>query len=123
MATSATRDFVQELKDQVATSGCVLPEHPLIQGVAAGTIPLRQLQGWVTQDYFYRKHVPRLAMLRYLNCTDPEIAAQLYEVVEEEASGTSTRTAGHLQLYVDFAAGLGVSRDQLESAPVLPGAA
>src|SRR5919206_2673808 len=123
MATSATRDFVQELKEQVAASGCVLPEHPLVQGVAAGTIPLRQLQGWVTQDYFYRKHVPRLAMLRYLRCTDPEIAAQLAEVVEEETAGSSTGTAGHVQLFYDFAAGLGVSREQLETAPVLPGAA
>ncbi|HLH22219.1 MAG TPA: iron-containing redox enzyme family protein [Chloroflexota bacterium] len=123
MATSMTRDFVQELKDQVASSGCVLPEHPIIQGVAAGTIPLRQLQGWVTQDYFYRKHVPRLAMLRYLKCTDPEIAQHLYEVVEEETEGASTGTAGHVQLFLDFAAGLGVSREQLESARILPGAA
>lgn len=123
MATSMTRDFVQELKDQVASSGCVLPEHPIIQGVAAGTIPLRQLQGWVTQDYFYRKHVPRLAMLRYLKCTDPEIAQHLAEVVEEESAGTSTGTAGHVELFYDLAAGLGVSRKQLENARVLPPAA
>ena len=123
MAMTATQDFVQELKDQVANSGCVLPEHPLIQGVSAGTIPLRQLQGWVTQDYFYRKHVPRLAMLRYLKCSDPEIARQLAEVVEEENEGASTGTAGHLPLFIDFAAGLGVSREQLENARVLPGAA
>jgi len=123
MATLATRDFVDELKDQIANSGYVLPNHPLIQGVAAGTIPLRQLQGWVTQDYVYRKQVPRLAMLRYLACSDPEIAPHLYEVVEEETAGSSTGTAGHVQLFIDFAAGLGVSRDQLESARTLPGAA
>ncbi len=123
MATLATQDFVQELKDQIANSGYVLSEHPLIQGVAAGTIPLRQLQGWVTQDYVYRKQVPRLAMLRYLKCTDPEIQQHLYEVVEEETAGTSTGTAGHVQLFLDFAAGLGVSREQLECARVLPGAA
>ncbi|HEY7065462.1 MAG TPA: iron-containing redox enzyme family protein [Chloroflexota bacterium] len=123
MATSATRDFVQEIKEMVAGSGYVLPEHPLVQGVAAGTIPLRQLQGWATQDYFYRKHVPRLAMTRYLACTDPEIAQHLAEVVEEETEGASTGTAGHVQLFLDFAAGLGVSRGQLESARVLPGAA
>ena len=122
MATT-TRDFVQELKDQVLNSGYVLWEHPLIQGVAAGTIPLRQLQGWVTQDYVYRKQVPRLAMLRYLKCSDPEIAPHLYEVVEEETAGSSTGTAGHVQLFIDFAAGLGVSREQLDSARTLPGPA
>jgi pyrroloquinoline-quinone synthase len=123
MAAPTAQDFVQELKAQIASSGKLLHEHPLVQGVAAGTIPLHQLQGWLTQDYVYRRHVPRLAMLRYLRCTDPEIAAHLAEVVEEETAGTSTGTAGHVQLFLDFAAGLGVSRERLENAPVLAAAA
>jgi pyrroloquinoline quinone (PQQ) biosynthesis protein C len=123
MAVPTAQDFVQELKAQIAGSRKSHADYPLVRGVAAGTIPLRQLQGWVTQDYQYRKHVPRLALLRYLKCTDPEIAAQLYEVVAEETAGTSTRTAGHVDLFIDLAAGLGVSRVQLESAPILPGAA
>jgi pyrroloquinoline quinone (PQQ) biosynthesis protein C len=123
MATTTTRDFVQELKAQIAGSGMAHKDYPLVQGIAAGTIPLRQLQGWITQDYFYRKHVPRLAMLRYLKCTDPDIAQHLAEVVEEESVGASAGTAGHVELFYDLAAGLGVSRDQLESARVLPGAA
>ncbi|HZU04668.1 MAG TPA: hypothetical protein VFB73_01710, partial [Chloroflexota bacterium] len=76
MAVSTSHDFVQELREYIAASDKNLVRHPLVQGVAAGTIPLRQLQGWVTQDYYYRKHVPRLALLRYLKCTDPEIAAR-----------------------------------------------
>ncbi len=123
MAISTTPDFVETLKQEVRAHEKTLLRHPLVLGVAAGTIPLHQLQGWVTQDHFYRKHVTRLAMLRYLKCTDPEIAAHLYEVVEEETSGASTGMAGHVQLFYDFAAGLGVSREQLGSAPVLPGAA
>ncbi len=123
MAVSTSEDFVQELKDLIRHSGKSHADYPLVRGVAAGTIPLRQLQGWITQDYFYRKHVPRLAMLRYLKCTDPEIAAHLYEVVAEESAGTQTGTAGHVELFYDLAAGLGVSREQLERAPVLPPAA
>ena len=123
MAATTTQDFVQELKAMIRDSGKAHADYPLVKGIATGTIPLRQLQGWITQDYFYRKHVPRLAMLRYLKCTDPEIAQHLAEVVEEETEGASTGTAGHVQLFVDFAAGLGVSREQLESARVLPGAA
>src|SRR5579875_853642 len=123
MAVSTSHDFVQELREYIAASDKNLVRHPLVQGVAAGTIPLRQLQGWVTQDYYYRKHVPRLALLRYLKCTDPEIAQHLYEVVEEETEGTSTGTAGHVELFYDLAAGLGVSRKQLENARVLPPAA
>src|SRR3954451_18388356 len=123
MATTTGHDFVDTLRQHVRASDKNLVQHPLVQGVASGTIPLRQLQGWVAQDFFYRKHVPRLAMVRYLQCSDPEIAAHLYEVVEEETEGASTGTAGHLSLFIDFSAGLGVSREQLEQAPVLPGAA
>jgi len=123
MAVPTAQDFVQDLKAQIRRSGKSHADYPLVQGIAAGTIPPRQLQGWITQDYVYRRHVPRLAMLRYLKCTDPEIAAHLYEVVEEETAGTSTRTAGHVELFFDLAAGLGVSREQLETAAVLPGAA
>jgi pyrroloquinoline-quinone synthase len=120
---TTTTDFVQELQDLIAGSDKNLLRHPFVQGVGAGTIPLRQLQGWVAQDYVYRKQVSRLAMVRYLKCTDPEIAVHLYEVVDEEATGSVTGTAGHVQLYVDFAAGLGVTQAQLEAAPTLPGAA
>ena len=120
MAVPTTRDFVQELRAYIAASDKNLVHHPLVQGIAAGTIPRHQVQGWVTQDYVYRKHVPRLAMLRYLKSTDPEIAAHLYETVEEESTGASTRTAGHVQLFLNFAAALGVSREQLEQAPMLP---
>jgi pyrroloquinoline-quinone synthase len=120
---TATADFVQELQELIARSDKNILRHPFVQGVAAGTIPLHQLQGWVAQDYVYRKQVARLAMVRYLRCSDPEIAAHLYEVVDEEATGSVTGTAGHVQLYVDFAAGLGVSQEQLDAAPTLPGAA
>src|SRR3954465_5311690 len=122
MAAITTQDFVQELKAQIRASGKAHANYPLVQGIAAGTIPLRQLQGWVTQDYVYRRQVPRLAMLRYLACTDPEIAGQVEEVVEGETAGVSTGPAGHVQLFVDFAAGLGVSREQLDTARPLAAA-
>jgi pyrroloquinoline quinone (PQQ) biosynthesis protein C len=122
MATTVTQDFVDELKAMIRSSGMAHADYPLVKGIAAGTIPLRQLQGWITQDYVYRKQVPRLAMLRYLACTDPEIQQHLAEVVAEESVGASTGTAGHVELFYDLAAGLGVSREQLETARALPGA-
>src|SRR3954452_8256789 len=123
LATPTAQDFVQDVKAQIRRSGKSHADYPLVQGIATGTIPLRQLQGWITQDYVYRRHVPRLAMLRYLKCTDPEIARYLYEVVEEESAGRSTGTAGHVDLFYDLAEGLGVSRAQLENAPALAPAA
>src|SRR3954462_10068287 len=116
MAVPTAQDFVQDLKARIRRSGKSHADYPLVQGIAAGTIPLRQLQGWVTQDYVYRRQVPRLAMLRYLACTDPEIATQLAEVAEEESGGASTGTAAQVQLFYDCAAGVGVSLEQLDTA-------
>jgi pyrroloquinoline-quinone synthase len=115
--------FARELRAEVAASRWAMVRHPFMQGVAAGTVPLRQIQGWAGQDYHYRRAVPRLAMLRYLRCTDPEMAARLYEVVEEEAAGLHTGSAGHTELFFDFARAVGLSREELETTEMLPGTA
>ena len=62
-------------------------------------------------------------MMRYLACSDDEIARRLYEVVEEETEGLSTGGAGHIDLFVQFAASLGISRDELDAAPLAPATA
>ena len=67
--------------------------------------------------------VPRIAMMRYLACSDDEIARRLYEVVEEETEGLSTGSAGHIDLFVQFAASLGISREELDAAPLAPATA
>jgi pyrroloquinoline quinone (PQQ) biosynthesis protein C len=61
---------------------------------------MEHIHKWALQDYQFRRAVPRIAMLRYLACTDPEIATKLYEVVEEETRGDTvplrSATAAHL---------------------------
>ena len=56
------------------------------QGIAQFT-HMDQIRAWAIQDYQFRAAVPRIAMLRYLACTDPEIAQKLWGVVEEETRG------------------------------------
>jgi pyrroloquinoline quinone (PQQ) biosynthesis protein C len=67
--------------------------------------------------------VPRIAMLRYLACTDPEIARKLWGVVEEETRGLDTGSAGHNELFIRFADSIGLTREQLENAELTPATA
>ena len=82
-----------------------------------------QIRSWAVQDYQFRATVPRIAMLRYLACTDPEIGQKLWGVVEEETRGMDTGTAGHNQLAIRFAESIGLTRSQLENAELTPSTA
>ena len=84
-----------------------------------------QIRAWAIQDYQFRAAVPRIAMLRYLACTDPEIAQKLWGVVEEETRGLDTGSAGHNELAIRFANSIGLTQKTIgkrRAAPVHCGA-
>ncbi|HLQ35592.1 MAG TPA: iron-containing redox enzyme family protein [Chloroflexota bacterium] len=123
MAIATSASFVRELKEEIASSGLVIKEHPLVQGVYRGTLPKHQLRGWATQDSHYRRAVPRLATLRYLRCTDPEFQRKLGGVMTEEAEGGQYGQAGHYQLFLTFARALGLTEEEVENSRPLAGTA
>ena len=84
---------------------------------------MEQIRRWALQDYQFRRAVPRLAMLRYLACTDPAFQTKLYEVVEDETRGLRPGSVGHADMFVEFAAALGLQRKELETAPLRPATA
>ncbi|MFI5269867.1 MAG: hypothetical protein ACHQ7M_21015, partial [Chloroflexota bacterium] len=55
------------------------------------------------QDDNVRNSGPRISRMRYLACTDPDFSQRLYGVVEDETAGLATGSAGHIDLFVDFA--------------------
>ena len=69
-----------------------------------------QIRAWAIQDYQFRAAVPRIAMLRYFACTDPEIARKLWGVVEEETRGIDTGSAVQKRLAIRFANAIGLTR-------------
>ena len=123
MAIAPSTDFAAELKQYIAGSSYYMANHPLVDGVYRGTIPAHQLRGWAIQDSHYRRAVPRLAMVRYLRCTDPEIQLQLAEVLAEESEGGYYGSSGHYELFLDFCEALGASRDEVNNSRPLPGPA
>lgn len=121
MATSA--EFVTRLKKDIQAFAKIRIKHPFLKAVCNGMATMDQIRTWAIQDYQFRAAVPRIAMLRYLACSDPEIAQKLWGVVEEETRGMDTGSAGHNELAVRFAESVGLSRAELENAELLPATA
>jgi pyrroloquinoline quinone (PQQ) biosynthesis protein C len=123
MAIATGSEVVQEFKDLIMNSGMLIKDSRVVQGVYNGTLSRAELRGWALQDSHYRRAVPRLAMLRYLACTDPEFQRHLGGVVAEEAEGADTHTAGHWELFLRFAKSIGLSEQEVVSSRPGPAAA
>jgi len=121
--TLSSTEFVQQLKKDIQAFPKIRIKHPFLKAVCNGTATMDQIRAWAIQDYQFRAAVPRIAMLRYLACSDPEIARKLWGVVEEETRGLDTGSAGHNELAVRFAESIGLTRSQLESAELRPSTA
>ena len=115
--------FVQTLKEEIAKSPRLRINHPFVHAVCEGKASMEQIRQWALQDYPFRRAVPRIAMLRYLACTDPVFQPRLYEVVEDETRGLRPGSVGHPDMFVEFAAAIGLSREDLETAPLRPATA
>src|SRR5262252_9957370 len=83
-AVMSSAEFVRQLKKDIQAFPKIRIKHPFLKAVCNGTATMDQIRAWAIQDYQFRAAVPRIAMLRYLACTDPEIARKLWGVVEEE---------------------------------------
>jgi len=119
----SSEEFVQQLKKEIQAFPKIRIKHPFLKAVCNGTATMDQIRAWAIQDYQFRAAVPRIAMLRYLACNDPEIAQKLWGVVEEETRGMDTGTAGHNELAIRFAQSIGLTRSQLENAELRPSTA
>src|SRR5438552_17211031 len=115
--------LIYNLKKDVQAFPKIHNKHPIMKAFCAGTAKMDQIRAWAIQDYQFRAAVPRICMLRYLACTDPEIAKKLWGVVEEETRGLDTGTAGHNELAIRFANSIGLTQKQLETAELRPSTA
>jgi len=97
-----SQEFVSQLKKDIQAFPKIRIKHPFLKAVCNGTATMDQIRAWAIQDYQFRAAVPRIAMMRYLACTDPEIAQKLWGVVEEETRGMDTGSAGHNELAISL---------------------
>jgi pyrroloquinoline quinone (PQQ) biosynthesis protein C len=119
----SSREFVQQFKAECHAHPKARINHPFVKGILEGTVSMDYLREWARQDYKFRNNVPRVAMMRYLACSNPDFGRKLYGVVQEETEGLDTGSAGHIDLFVRFAEALGLTRRELDEAPMSPATA
>jgi pyrroloquinoline quinone (PQQ) biosynthesis protein C len=122
MSTSS-KMFVAQLKEEVARSPKLRVNHPFVRAVGEGVASLEEIRAWALQDYQFRAAVPRIAMLRYLACSDPAFMPRLYEVVEDETRGLRPGSAGHPDMFLEFGDALGLRPVRFAQVQLAPATA
>lgn len=96
-----------------------LLKHPFYQAWMEGKLTHNTLQDYVRQYYHHVEAFPRYLQNALAICDAPETRAILAENLSEE-DGTKYGTS-HPELWLRFAEGLGVSREETKTAPLRSG--
>lgn len=111
-----TRDTLHRL-DQLIRSRSIL-EHPFYQAWNAGELTLDQLRAYARIYYPHVAAFPGYLRNGIAGAADPAVRSELEDNLREEL----TEPKPHDELWLDFATGLGLERDEVLNAPVHPAA-
>jgi pyrroloquinoline-quinone synthase len=97
--------------------------HPIRQLLLSGRLSKAQLQGWAKNQFHEFRNIHRFFGIRYQKCPVPELRRLLLEnMVEEEGEDLfGGKYPSHRELWVQFAEGLGIARDDILDYEPLPG--
>lgn len=115
-----TKSLVHELNEMVAARHS--KDHPLIEMIGRGELTKEQLIGFSVQFYqLFPKVFPKPIAALYARCPDdPDIERQLLDNLLEEGTGQVSGSASHRDLYVQYGAALGLTREAMDAAEPLP---
>src|SRR6266545_8153904 len=111
--------FARELKDTIKR-GRSFGGHPLWAKIAAGRLERPQVQGFARQFYLQVVEFPRAVSALHSRCPDREERIKLAESVYEEETGRLSKSKPHPELFLDFCAGLGLTRAAVAATEPLP---
>jgi pyrroloquinoline-quinone synthase len=92
--------------------GRSLLDHPFYTKWAAGTLPLESLREYARQYYAFESRFPTFLSALHSRSERPDVRASLLENLWDEEHGEEN----HAELWLRFAEGLGVSREDVCSA-------
>ena len=97
--------------------------HPVRQLLLNGRLTKEQLQWWARNQFHEFRNIHRFFGVRYQKCPVPELRRMLLEnMVEEEGEDLfGNKYPSHRELWVQFATGLGIARDDILNYEPLPG--
>ena len=89
--------------------------HPVRQLLLSGRLTKEQLQGWARNQFHQFRNIHRSFGVRYQKCPVPDLRRMLLEnMVEEEGEDLfGGKYPSHRELWVQFANGLGIARDDM----------
>ena len=90
-----------------------LLKHPFYTRWAEGTLPLEALQEYARQYFAFESAMPRFLSAIHSRTADNAVRQQLLDNLWDEEHGSDN----HAELWLRFAEGIGVSRDDVRSAP------
>lgn len=90
--------------------------HPFYQAWQAGELTIDDLKVYAAQYYHFEANFPRFLSAIHSRCPDREVRQSILDNLWDEEHGE----LNHRAMWLDFAAGLGLERDQLEFSPVHP---
>jgi pyrroloquinoline-quinone synthase len=90
-----------------------LLNHPFYTKWAEGTLPLEALRDYARQYYAFESSFPRFLSALHSRTERADVRAQLLDNLWDEEHGAEN----HAELWLRFAEGVGVTRDDVRSAP------
>ena len=93
-----------------------LLQHPFYQAWSAGTLEIERLQDYARQYYHFERAFPRFLSAIHARTESPAIRQLLLNNLWDEEHGERN----HPALWLEFAAALGVSREEVEGSTPHP---
>lgn len=117
-----TREFGESLMG-VVRAGRSFGGHPLWFKIQEGRLSRAGLAGFARQFFLQVVEFPRAVSALHSRCPDLEERRKLAESVYEEETGRLSGSKAHPELFLDFAAGVGLERAEVLAAEPLPSTA
>ena len=121
MALTA-REFGESLMAEVR-AGRSFGGHPLWFKIQEGRLSRQGLQGFARQFFLQVVEFPRAVSALHSRCADLDERKKLAESVYEEETGKLSGSKPHPELFIDFAVGVGLRREEVLAAEPLPSTA
>ena len=106
-----------QLNDSIERYGML--KHPFYQLWSAGKLDVAVLREYAKQYYAHVKAFPTYVSATHSHCDDVAVRQMLLENLIEEERGEHN----HPELWLRFAEGLGLTRDEVRNAELLPSTA
>lgn len=111
-------DFVSVLDDMIASRKKMT--SPLYQLIMSGKATERLLQNFVIHRWPIKNHWTRNILGIASRIDDYDLRVSLVENIYEEETGRLTDSRRHLYSFLDFGESVGVSKEMIDNAPMLP---